>query len=357
MEILKIKDWSLNLPTEGPIIIAGPCSVETETQTLASCHGAARAGAHLLRGGIWKPRTNPGSFEGLGEQGLKWLQKAKAETGLPITCEVANADHVRIALAHGVDVLWIGARTTVNPFAVQAIADALRWHDVPIMVKNPVNPDVKLWIGAVKRLQNVGLSKIAAIHRGFDTLAQKNLYRNPPNWNLVQQFREALPEISIINDPSHIAGRRDLLRSISQKAIDLGLDGLMIETHIDPDNAWSDAKQQVTPDSLQELLSGLQQQVQAESSTTSALESWRSEIDILDKSLMELLALRKDLVKEIAKCKQDHNIAIVQLERWRAMVRKRLEDSKQLGLNQQLVTGIFDAIHADSVQVQQSVSR
>lgn len=346
--------WGMDLPENTPIIIAGPCSAETEEQTIASCIGAQKAGAHILRAGIWKPRTSPGSFEGIGEEGLVWLRKAKKETGLPTTIEVASAQNVYTALSYGVDILWIGARTTVNPFVVQEIADALQGKDIPVLVKNPINPDVKLWVGAIKRLQNAGLTRIAAIHRGFDTLAQKNIYRNPPNWGLVSEFKKYLPAISIINDPSHIAGKRELLYTVARKALDLKVDGLMIESHITPDKAWSDPAQQVTSDELKHLLDSLLQKNTADHASDSgtALNSWRSEIDLLDNALIDLLAQRKEIVGNISSFKKKNNISIVQFERWKEMILNRLQTGKSQGLNEQLVEGIFDAIHQDSVRFQ-----
>jgi len=358
MDIKPIKDWGMNFPTDQPLIIAGPCSAETKEQTLASCRGAAKAGAHILRAGIWKPRTNPGSFEGIGEEGLPWMQQAKRETGLPTTVEVANAHHVRTAMAHGIDILWIGARTTVNPFAVQEIADALKYHDIPVMVKNPINPDVKLWAGAIKRLHAVGVKRVAAIHRGFNTLAQKDVYRNPPHWGLALELKKLVPGINIIGDPSHTGGKRELLWSISKKGLDIGFDGLMIETHTDPDNAWSDAAQQVTPVDLAHLLDSLLNSDKAPRTdkASTELHSWRAEIDLLDQSLINLLKQRKEIVEQIAEFKQENKIPIVQLGRWKEMMRKRLEAGGNQGLNEQLVSGIFDAIHQDSVSYQREIT-
>ncbi len=349
-----MNNWGMNLPENAPIIIAGPCSAETEEQTIASCVGAQKAGAHILRAGIWKPRTSPGSFEGIGEEALVWLRKAKKETGLPTTIEVASAQNVYTALSYGVDILWIGARTTVNPFVVQEIADALKGKDIPVLVKNPINPDVKLWVGAIKRLQNAGLTRIAAIHRGFDTLAQKNIYRNPPNWGLVSEFKKHLPGISIINDPSHIAGKRELLYTVAKKALDLNADGLMIESHISPDQAWSDPAQQLTPNELKHLLETLLKKNTAShvSDSGTELNSWRSEIDLLDNALIDLLAQRKEIVGNISEFKKENNLSIVQFERWKEMILTRLDSGNKQGLNQELVEGIFDAIHQDSVRFQ-----
>jgi len=358
MKIKAIKDWGMNLPADQPLIIAGPCSAETEEQTLESCIGAAKAGAHVLRAGIWKPRTNPGTFEGVGEEGLPWMQKAKEATGLPTTIEVANANHVRAALAHGVDILWIGARTTVNPFAVQEIADALKWHDVPVMVKNPINPDVKLWVGAIKRLHTVGITRIAAIHRGFHTLDQKDIYRNPPNWDLVLELRKAIPGISIIGDPSHICGRRDILWSVSKKALDLDFNGLMIETHRDPDEAWSDAKQQVRPVELEHMLKSLLQPGKAAKpgETSTELNSWRSEIDRIDALMIKLLKQRCDISRQIGEFKLTQKMPVVQLNRWEQMMVERLEWGKEQGVNDRLVKGVFDNIHQDSVARQRQIT-
>ena len=357
MEIKKIQDWGFNFPTNAPLIIAGPCSAETKEQTINSCLGAAKAGAHILRAGIWKPRTSPGSFEGVGEAGLPWLKEVRELTGLPVCVEVAKPQNINAALKYGVDILWVGARTTVNPFMVQELADALRGRDIPILVKNPVNPDIKLWIGAIKRLQNAGLTRIAAIHRGFDTLAKKNIYRNPPNWGLVTEFKKLLPGITVINDPSHIAGKRELLYTVARKALDFDLEGFMIETHINPDKAWSDAAQQVTPTELTHLLETLLKpgNLTHTNGSPEELKSWRHEIDLLDQSLVDLLAHRKEIVEQIAMYKQRNNLPIVQFERWKTMILKRVKQGSNLGLGAELVEGIFDSIHRDSVRFQREL--
>ena len=357
MSIKKIQDWGFNFPESGPVIIAGPCSAETREQTLGSCLGAAKAGAHILRAGIWKPRTSPGSFEGVGETGLPWMQEAAQQTGLPTCVEVAKPQNINSALKYGIDILWIGARTTVNPFMVQELADALRGRDIPILVKNPVNPDIKLWIGAIKRLHNAGLTRIAAIHRGFDTLAKKNIYRNPPNWGLVTEFKKELPGISLINDPSHIAGKRELLYTVARKALEFHLDGFMIETHVTPNKAWSDAAQQITPTELTHLLETLftPGHLTHTNGSTEELKSWRHEIDLLDKTLIDLLAHRKEIVEQIAKYKQSNQLPIVQFERWKTMILKRIKQGSGLGLEAELVEGIFDSIHRDSVKFQRQL--
>ncbi|ABE53912.1 DAHP synthetase I/KDSA [Shewanella denitrificans OS217] len=251
----KLKSSLLSsLLNKGPLFIAGPCSAETKKQLLQTAHSVKASGAQVIRAGIWKPRTRPGKFEGVGEQGLEWLAQAKEETGLPITTEVANAAHVKLALEYGLDMLWIGARTTVSPFAIQEIADALAGNDIPVLIKNPINPDIELWIGAIERIQAAGITEIAGIHRGFSTV-EKFMYRNPPIWEIPIELKNRLPDLPIICDPSHISGNREFIKLISELAIGYGFNGLMIESHIDPDNAWSDAKQQITPKELEIIIS------------------------------------------------------------------------------------------------------
>ncbi|MGB1121632.1 MAG: chorismate mutase, partial [Saprospiraceae bacterium] len=316
MEITKIKDWGLNIDTSKPIVVSGPCSAETEEQTVQSCLGVAKQGANILRAGIWKPRTRPGSFEGVGSKGLPWLKTASRLTGLPITVEVANARHVYEALKNQVDILWIGARTTVNPFSVQEIADALKGVDIPVMIKNPINPDLKLWMGAFERFEKVGITKLAAIHRGFASYHNTE-YRNQPQWEIPIDLRRHL-DIEMVCDPSHICGRRDTLLQVAQKAMDLNFEGLMIESHITPDEAWSDAAQQVTPEGFGALLNEL---VIRDTKTqnpafNSQLDELRHHIDEIDEQIIQLIAKRMNIAREIGEHKKDNNIAILQMSRW-----------------------------------------
>lgn len=338
------------------ILIAGPCSVETEEQVMSIAQGLKNAGIQLLRGGIWKPRTRPNSFEGVGEIGLKWLKEAGNEIGVPVTTEVANAIHVEQALKESIDALWIGARTSVNPFAVQEIADALKGTNVPIMIKNPVNPDVDLWLGAIERVAAAGVQNIAAIHRGFSGYGQ-NIYRNVPMWELPISLKLKLPEIPIICDPSHITGRRDLLASVAQKSYDLDMDGLMIETHNDPDKAWSDAAQQITPEVYIQLIGDLviRSSQYPDLNVAKDLETLRSRIDKIDKELLELLATRMVTAKEIGAYKKANNITILQLDRWKEIHNVRKAIGEKLGLSENFMEVILNAIHKESIDQQNGV--
>lgn len=342
--------------TKRPFLITGPCSAETEEQVLQVCQQIAADGnAHMLRAGIWKPRTRPDSFEGVGEIGLPWLVKAGKLTQLPVTTEVATPKHVESALKVGVDVLWIGARTTVNPFAIQDIADVLRGTKVPVMVKNPVNPDLSLWMGALERFQKVGITDLVAIHRGFSVYKHPK-YRNVPSWELPIGLKENMPEIPIICDPSHISGKRDLLLEISQKAMDLNFDGLMIETHPTPDLAWSDAAQQVTPAGLNELLSKLILRSKNIGDTNSTeLDELRMKIGILDDRLFEILSARMKVSEELGIYKRTKNITILQEEHWKKLIAARLEKADELYLTPKFIRSILDDIHQESIRHQTRV--
>ena len=349
MEIIKTYNWGLNFPIKEPLLIAGPCSAETPQQVLESTQGAVRQGAHLLRAGIWKPRTRPNSFEGVGQKGLTWLQEASRVTGKPVTVEVANARHAEAALQAEVDVLWIGARTTVNPFAVQDIADALRGVDIPVMVKNPVNPDLELWIGALERMHSVGIHKLAAIHRGF-SVYKPHHYRNLPMWEIPIELRRRIPNLEIICDPSHIAGKRALLHEISQKSCDLAFDGLMIETHIQPEEALSDAAQQVTPKDLGKLLNQL---VWRKPDTTDAdflanIDALRYDIDRLDEEVIQLLSKRKEVVQEIGRYKRDNGVTILQMNRWSRIFDSRVQATIQAGLSEDFAAAFVQILHRES---------
>lgn len=352
-DIRPMKEWGLGLRTEKPILIAGPCSAETEEQVLQTFEGVAKQGVHMLRAGIWKPRTRPNSFEGVGVEGLAWVKSAAKPLGLPVCIEVAKAEHVEQALRHDIDVLWIGARTTVNPFAVQEIADALAGTDIPVMVKNPINPDLGLWIGALERLERAGINKLAAIHRGF-SMYDSHPYRNAPQWDIPIELRRRVRGLEIITDPSHIAGRRDLLQEISQRALDLNFDGFMIETHINPDAAWSDAKQQVSPDGLGELLRSV---IKRESTTDdpqfiNRLQALRKEIDKIDYQVLAFLAKRMEIAREIGKYKDENNIAILQLERWDEIFRTRGAKAEDLQVAKSFIEDFLNAIHKESIRQQ-----
>jgi chorismate mutase len=348
------KNW-LNVDGR-PVLIAGPCSVETEEQMIETATRLKATGkVDMLRGGIWKPRTRPGMFEGIGVKGLPWMQKAREITGLPITIEVAKASHVELALEFGVDVLWIGARTTVNPFSVQEIADALRGVDIPVLVKNPINPDLALWLGGVERLQKVGLTRLGGIHRGFSNASEK-IFRNRPQWQLAIDFKTALPELPLINDPSHICGRRDLLSSVAQKATDLNFDGLMIESHITPDEAWSDAKQQITPEVLADLINGLKLRTSnVEGVAKTQLDQLRKDIDLIDDELIHILASRMKIAREIGQYKKENNITILQSNRWKEILGKFVEKGSNNKLSEDFITRVIKAIHDESISQQEDV--
>lgn len=340
-----------------PLIISGPCSAETEEQALETAQQLAATGkVDILRAGIWKPRTRPGMFEGIGTKGLPWLQRAKKISGLPVTVEVATAKQVEDALHFEVDVLWIGARTTVNPFSVQEVADALKGVDVPVLIKNPVNPDIELWSGAVERIAKAGINQIGLIHRGFSTFGNSD-YRNSPMWHLAIEMKLRNPGMMMICDPSHICGRRDTLLEVSQKAIDLDYDGLMIEAHMDPDKAWSDAKQQITPGRLTEILQNIIWRKENTSSEEyhAALEKLRQQINHLDDELIQLLGQRMKIADQIGIYKRDNNITILQTTRWNEIIGKALKKGESLGLSKEFVTKYFDAVHMESINRQKKI--
>lgn len=340
-----------------PLVISGPCSAETEEQLVTTAQRLANTGkVDMLRAGIWKPRTKPGLFEGIGAKGLPWLQKAKQLTGLPTTVEVATGKQVEDALTFDVDVLWIGARTTVNPFSVQEVADALRGVDVPVLIKNPINPDLELWSGAVERVTRAGIKQVGLIHRGFSSYGNTE-YRNAPMWHLAIEMKRRNPGMMIINDPSHICGRRDILIDVAQKAIDLDFDGLMIESHIDPDNAWSDAKQQITPERLAEMLSTIvwrKEDVNSEE-FHAALEKLRQQINHLDDELMQILGQRMKIAEKIGQYKKDNNITILQTNRWNEILERAFGRGDKLGLSKEFVTKYFDAVHMESINHQNKI--
>lgn len=332
-----------------PIVIAGPCSAESEEQILTTARELAEYGIKIFRAGIWKPRTKPGGFEGIGETGLKWLQRVKKETGMLVCTEVANKAHVEAALNAGIDMLWIGARTSANPFAVQEIADSLVGTDIPVMVKNPVNPDLELWIGALQRIYNAGIHRIAAIHRGF-TVYGKHLYRNMPQWHIPIELHRRLPSLQIICDPSHMGGKRELIAPLSQQALDMGFDGLIIESHCDPDCALSDKSQQITPEVLNFILNTLVVRDNAQS--TESLTLLRQQIDQIDNDLIELLAKRMRVSREIGQYKKEHSMQIVHTNRYDDILKSRIKLAEELGMSGNFMQSIVEAIHEESVRQQ-----
>ncbi len=353
---IEVRRWLEDFNLSHPLVIAGPCSAETEEQVLDIAKQLKQSDVTIYRAGIWKPRTRPGGFEGVGAIGLKWLQKAKEETGMLMAVEVANAHHVQLALEHDIDVLWIGARTTVNPFAVQEIADALAGTDKIVLVKNPVNPDLALWIGGVERLYNAGIEKLGVIHRGFSTY-EKTKYRNIPEWQLAIELHERFPNLPIICDPSHITGKRDMIQQVSQQALDLNYDGLMIETHNNPDKAWSDAAQQVTPDTLKQILKNLvvrHKSVEGDA-FNDKLEKLRLRIDEYDTKLIEILGNRMRIADEIGVIKKENNVAILQNRRWKAILEKMKAGGKEESLGEEFILQLFRAIHQESINHQQNV--
>ena len=354
VEILPLADW---LPTGGkPLVIAGPCSAESEEQLLRTARMIAEIPeVKVLRAGIWKPRTRPGEFEGVGEPGLQWLTKVKKQTGLLTTVEVAKPAHVELALKHHVDILWLGARTVVNPFNVQEIADAIQGHDIPVMVKNPLTPDIKLWLGAIERIHAAGIHKIIAIHRGFHYF-EKSPFRNAPMWEIPIELKRILPSIPIISDPSHICGKRELLKPISQKALDLEMDGLMIESHFEPEHALTDAEQQITPTNLALLLGQLVfRHKKGDIDFQNKLEGLRTEIDKLDGELLQILGKRMEIIDEIGDYKKENDITILQMKRWAGIISDRLSIGIHLGLREQFLKTLLTVIHKESLQRQADI--
>ena len=352
----ELRTWLDDFHLNHPLVIAGPCSAETEEQVLKIAHELKNSDVSIFRAGIWKPRTRPGGFEGVGEIGLKWLQKAKAETGLLMATEVATAAHVKLALEHDIDVLWIGARTTVNPFAVQEIADALEGTDKIVLLKNPVNPDLSLWIGGLERLYNANIKKLGVIHRGFSTY-EKTKYRNNPEWQIAIDLQNRFPDLPLICDPSHITGKRDMIQEVSQQALDLNYDGLIIETHIDPDNAWSDAAQQVTPATLKQMFIDLRVRKVSddESEYNQKMAKLRMQIDEFDGKLLEILGNRMKVADKIGLLKKEKNVAILQNKRWNEILGKMILEGEEKGLSNEFVMLLFKAIHQESISHQEKV--
>lgn len=344
----------INLPSdnERPFVIAGPCSAETEEQVVTTAKQLSEKGCHLFRAGIWKPRTKPGGFEGKGDEALPWLADVKKETGMLVSTEVATPEHVEKALQHGIDFIWVGARTTANPFAMQALADSLRGVDIPVLVKNPVNPDLELWIGALERLNQAGVKRLGAIHRGFSSY-DKKIYRNLPMWQIPIELRRRYPTLPLICDPSHISGRRDLIAPLCQQAMDLGFDGLLVESHCNPDEAWSDAMQQITPEVLDYILSLLV--IRDETLTTEDITQLRHQIDELDNQLMELLAKRMRVCREIGQYKKEHNMTVLQTQRYKEILDKRGVQGAMCGMSAEFAAKIFEHIHEESVRQQMEI--
>jgi chorismate mutase len=355
LETSLIKDWA---GYKGrPFLIAGPCSAESEEQVMETARALAQINeVSIYRAGIWKPRTRPNSFEGVGVTGLKWLRKVKQETGLMVGTEVANEKHVYEALKYGMDMVWIGARTSVNPFTVQEIADALKGVDVMVFIKNPINPEIDLWMGAIERIAKAGIKRMAAVHRGFSTY-EKTTYRNQPNWQLPIELRRRIPDLPIICDPSHIAGAREYIHEISQKALDLNFDGLMIESHIKPENALSDASQQLTPNDLRELLIRLilRSPSTSDPKLLDVLGELRQQIDIYDDHLIDLLEQRMKVSETIGRYKKENKITILQSARWDEIIRKAMLKGKSKGLSEELIDNVFKAVHQESINHQMKV--
>ncbi len=354
LNILPLSEW---IDTKGkPLVVSGPCSAESQEQLLKTAEELAQINqVNVFRAGIWKPRTRPGEFDGVGEQALAWLKQVKQETGLLTTIEVADTKHVELALKYDVDILWVGARTVVNPFSVQAIAEAVSGVDIPIMVKNPINPDIKLWFGAIERFNAVGINKLIAVHRGFHYF-EKSIFRNAPMWEIPIELKRGAPNIPIIVDPSHICGRRELIESISQKALDLEMDGLMIESHYDPESALTDAAQQITPKALQELLDKLVvRNVSGDVNFQHKLESLRTEIDKLDGELLQILAKRMEIIDEIGEYKNKNDITILQMKRWAGIIEDRLSIGTHMGLGSTFMKKLLNLIHRESIQRQEDI--
>jgi chorismate mutase len=352
----ELRTWLDDLSLDHPLVVAGPCSAETEDQVLKIAHELKDSDVNYFRAGIWKPRTRPGNFEGVGALGLKWLQKVKAETGMKTATEVANAAHVKLALEHDIDLLWIGARSTVSPFIVQEIADALEGTDKIVLVKNPVNPDLALWLGGIERLYSANIKNLGVIHRGFSTY-EKTRYRNNPEWQIAIELQNRFPDLPLICDPSHITGKRDMIFEVSQTALDLNFNGLMIETHTDPDKAWSDAAQQVTPDSLIKLMEDLKirKATDTEADYRNALNTLRTQIDVIDHQLIDILGKRMKIADSIGELKKDKNVAVLQSKRWNEILGKMILEGEQNKLSEEFILRVFKAIHQESINHQEKI--
>lgn len=351
-----MRSWLDDMNLDHPLVIAGPCSAETEEQVLKIAHELKDTDVNYYRAGIWKPRTRPGNFEGVGALGLKWLQKVREETGLKTATEVANRAHVELALEYDVDLLWVGARSTVSPFIMQELADALEGTDKIVLVKNPVNPDLALWLGGIERLYTAGVKKLGAIHRGFSTY-EKSKYRNIPEWQMAIEFQNKFPDLPLINDPSHITGRRDMIFDVSQTALDLNFDGLMIETHHDPDNAWSDAAQQVTPQRLVQIMKDLKirKETDVEAEYNTKLSNLRAQIDVIDNQLIDTLGKRMKISDSIGALKKERNVAVLQSNRWNQILGAMILEGESKGLSEEFILRMFKAIHQESINHQEKI--
>lgn len=354
MKIDSLKTWGIDVMR--PVIISGPCSAESEEQVLTTARELHEYGVQIFRAGIWKPRTRPNTFEGVGFQGLQWLKRVKEETGMLTATEVACKQHVNDALKMGVDILWIGARTTVNPFAVQEIADELRGTNVPVLIKNPINPDLELWIGAFERIAGAGVTKLAAIHRGFSPF-EKMKYRNSPQWEVAIELHRRIPELPVFCDPSHMAGSREFIKELSQKALDLGVNGLIIESHCNPDKALSDAKQQLTPHDLNTMLNELVIRKLASSSEDyrDTMNELRAKIDVLDDALLEILGKRMDISRQMGKTKKENNVQVFQSNRWEQILLEVEKKAAEKGLSKEFIEKTFKAIHEESINIQTEI--
>ena len=352
----ELRTWLDDMKLDHPLVIAGPCSAETEEQVLKIAHELKDSDVNYYRAGIWKPRTRPGNFEGVGALGLKWLQKVKEETGMKTCTEVANTAHVKLALEHDIDLLWIGARTAVSPFIMQELADALHGTDKIVLVKNPINPDLALWLGGIERLYTADIKNLGAIHRGFSTY-EKTKYRNTPEWQLAIDFKNKFPDLPLISDPSHITGNREMIQEVSQTALDLNFDGLMIETHFDPDNAWSDAAQQVTPTKLKQIMEDLRIRKEAitEPESLNSLDSLRAQINVADEQLIELLGKRMKVSDQIGALKKEKNVAVLQSKRWNEILGNMILEGEAKGLSEEFVLKMFKAIHQESINHQEKI--
>jgi len=352
----ELRTWLDDMNLNHPLVIAGPCSAETEEQVLKIAHELKDSDVSYFRAGIWKPRTRPGMFEGVGEIGLRWLKKVKEETGMKTCTEVANAAHVKLAIENDVDLLWIGARSTVSPFIMQEIADALAGTDKIVLVKNPVNPDLALWLGGIERLYTAGIKNLGAIHRGFSTY-EKTKYRNTPEWQLAIEFQNKFPDLPLINDPSHITGDREMIQEVSQTALDLNFDGLMIETHYDPAKAWSDAAQQVTPTKLKAIMADLKIKNETETAVSyrEPLENLRAQINVVDDQLIDLLGKRMQVADKIGALKKEQNVAVLQSRRWNEILGNMVLEGDSKGLSEEFILKMFKAIHQESINHQEKI--
>ncbi|HBY69058.1 MAG: 3-deoxy-7-phosphoheptulonate synthase [Flavobacteriaceae bacterium] len=352
----KLRNWLEAFGLDHPLVIAGPCSAETQEQVLKIAHQLKDTDTTVLRAGIWKPRTRPGNFEGVGALGLKWLQEAKNQTGMLTTTEVANANHVDLALKHDVDILWIGARTTVSPFVVQEIADALQGTDKTVLIKNPVNPDLALWLGAVERFYSANVQNLGVIHRGFSTY-EKTKYRNNPEWQIPIDLQNQFPDLPLILDPSHIAGNRDIIFELCQTALDLNYDGLMVETHYDPDNAWSDAKQQITPKTLDQMTVDLRIRKKGDDKVefNNELSKLRAQIDVIDDKIVQMMGKRMNIADNIGILKKEHNVAILQVKRWNEILGRMILAGENNKLSEEFVLRLYKAIHQESIGHQKKI--